>query len=131
MKRQKSGPAAVSPADRAKGPATGQGAAPTKSRHHRHAKRKLPPMPIAVALRRVRPDTQIAAAMELLAGSRGKVPMPTLSRRSGSLNIHSVMSQIRKQYRWVIKNHMDHNGKGWDSDYRLISPRPYRRDNRN
>jgi hypothetical protein len=106
------------------GSATGQGASPEDIEHQGDEKRKLPPVPIAVALKRVRPATQTADVMACLSSTAEFVAMPILSRRSGSLNVHSVVAQIRRRFRWVISNEMVRFGSAWHSRYRLIAPAP-------
>lgn len=106
------------------GSATGQGASPGEIEHQVGSKSKLPPVPIEAAFERVRPDSQVADVMACLSSTSEFIAMPILSQRSGSLNVHSVIAQIRRRFRWVIDNEMERFGSAWHSRYRLIAPAP-------
>src|SRR5262245_34470836 len=107
------------------GSTTGQGASPERKEHHVDGKRKLLPVPVEVAFRRVRADTKIAYVMECLTDTTEFVAMPFLSRRSGSLVVHSVIARIRRRFRWVIENEIERSGSGeLHSRYRLVAPAP-------
>jgi hypothetical protein len=124
MKQKQNGPAAGGrPASRAnKGSASRKGAKPAKNKTHPLPERKLRPVPIAVALRRVNPDTQLAYVMERLTDGPDWTAMNVLSRISGSLNIHCVVAAIRKRFHWVIENFEERHGKKHHSYYRLVKP---------
>lgn len=122
--KNKKGPAAVSPANKAKVSAAQQGAVTDNSKHHDGEKRKLSPVPIDVAFAKVPPDSQIAKVMACLSGSAQFIPMPALSQRSGSLTVHSAVASIRRRFRWVIGNKMERFGLEWHSSYRLVDPQP-------
>jgi len=125
MKPRKRGTAGDSSRQQAtKGSASRKGAGPTKKKSHPLPKRKLRPVPIAVALRRVRPDTQIASVMAQLARGPGWAAMPELSDRSGSLNIHCVISALRRRFHWKIENKKERRGANWHSEFKLVKPTP-------
>jgi hypothetical protein len=126
MNKMKKGPAAAArPAANKANVATGQGAITFPNRYK---KREQSPVPIAVALKCVHPDSQIARVMACLARSGQFLSMPLLSGRSGSLNIHSVIAQIRRRFEWVIENKMQRCGLEWHSEYLLVKPKPLRPD---
>jgi hypothetical protein len=123
--RKKRCRAAAPPASTArKGSAARQGALPAKIKHENGQERKTLPVPILVAFKRVRPDSQITGVIACLATTNGFVDMPMLSRRSGSLNVHSVIAQIRQRFRWVIENDKKRFGLPWHGKYRLANPAP-------
>lgn len=106
------------------GSATGQGASPVEIEHQADEERKLPPVPILDAFERVSRNSQVADVMACLTSTSEFIAMPILSQHSGSLNVHSVIAQIRRRFRWVIDNEMVRFGSAWHSRYRLIAPAP-------
>ena len=125
MKFRESRPSGGSHRHRAKkGSATRKGARPAMKKLHPRPKRKLRPVPITVALRRVNPDTQIAYVMERLTDGPDWTAMPVLSRISDSLSIPCVVAAIRKRFHWDIENHEERHPKKHHSYYRLVKPQP-------
>jgi hypothetical protein len=123
--RQQISRAAAATASTAKeGSTAHQGASPNNIQSQNGPERKPLPVPIDVAFKHVRRDSQIADVMACLTSTTEFVDMPTLSRRSGSLTIHSAIAQIRRRFHWVIENEMQRCGLEWHSKYRLISPPP-------